>query len=122
MQGTNRIPKVLRQKGAKAKEVEPQEVEGRVVGTEADLFAVGTMSRDPLRLRGGGEGDSSDEESTEEQPEEKSCGNESLIFNSIFYLLSGSHLKKRNVFLLSPVPFRFLSLPRAAVAVQWVGH
>ena len=77
LQGTNRIPKapgkvlMLSHKGARAEEGDAQQVEGGEVGTGdavdgPDLFAIGTVSHIPLRLRGGGMEGSSDEESTEE--------------------------------------------------------
>ena len=86
LQGMNRIPKppgnvlMLSHKGARAKEADAQQVEGGEVGTGdvdgPDLFAIGTVSHIPLRLRGGGMEGSSDEESTEEPPEKKSRTNE----------------------------------------------
>lgn len=59
------------------REVEAHQVEGGAIRAldevgGLDLFAVGTLSQNPLRIRGGGQEDDSDEESTKEPPEKKS--------------------------------------------------
>ena len=91
-QGTNRIretaQKVLNHKREGAAEdltndddqgkVEAQTEEGDI---GSDLFVVGTVSHNPLRLRGGGEESESDEENTKEPPEKKTRTDESLLLD-----------------------------------------
>ena len=69
------------------REVEAHQVEGGEIGAEdevggLDLFAVGTLSHNPLRIRGGGQEDDSDEESTKEPPEKKSRPEKIVVSDS----------------------------------------
>ena len=68
------------------REVEAHQVEGGEIGTVdevggQDLFRVGTVSHNPLRMRGGGQEGNSDEESTKEPPQKKSPTSESLFID-----------------------------------------